>query len=221
MSRQPLRRTIVHLALQELVVGVAVSLLLVAAFIALGRLVAGGMLAVDQAVSLALHRLASPPLTAAMRLITELGAAVVAVPLLGLTVGVLLARRRRGLAVLVAVSWLGSWAIDTLTKLVFARARPSLFEPLASAASYSFPSGHTLSAVISFGLLAYLLARRRSPWVRAALVLGAVVLMVLVAVSRIYLGVHYFTDVLGSFIIGSAWLLVSVLALRRVETRDR
>jgi undecaprenyl-diphosphatase len=210
---------ILALAVEELVIGAVASLVLVSLFIVLGALVAGQVIAIDRAVSLTLHAFASPPLTAAMRLVTRLGEAIVGVPLLVLLAARLWGQRRPGLAVLIVVSWLGGWAIDALAKLVFARARPTLFEWLTTAPGYSFPSGHTLSAVVTFGLLAYLAGRERTRRQRTALAAGAVAIMLLVALSRIYLGVHYFTDVLGSFLVGSAWLLATVVVLRHAESR--
>jgi len=90
----------------------------------------------------------------------------------------------------------GATALNTALKLLLSRPRPSLFTPLVSASGFSFPSGHVTASVATFGFLAVLLWReKRFGWAIASLVL-----VPLVALSRIYLGVHYPSDVLGSLI---------------------
>jgi membrane-associated phospholipid phosphatase len=94
--------------------------------------------------------------------------------------------------------------LNSLLKLLFARPRPNVFPPLMAETSYSFPSGHTMSAVAVYGLLALLLWQRgQYAW---ALLPGLWV--PLVALSRVYLGVHYPSDVLASLALGTIWLVI-------------
>jgi undecaprenyl-diphosphatase len=94
-----------------------------------------------------------------------------------------------------------------LLKLLFARPRPNVFPPLTLETSFSFPSGHTMAAVAFYGLIAILLWRdHHYGW---ALLPGLWV--PLVALSRIYLGVHYPSDVLASLAVGTIWLALILL----------
>ncbi len=102
------------------------------------------------------------------------------------------------------VSFVGTFLLNSLLKFIFARPRPDLFPPLVVEHSYSFPSGHTMSAIAYFGLLALVLWQRgRRGW---AVLAGLWV--PLVALSRVYLGAHYPSDVLASLAIGTIWLVI-------------
>lgn len=134
---------------------------------------------------------------------------------LTLLVGALLARRRRDWLplVLAAAAPGGCIAIGLTVKLVAQRPRPPMTWWAIPESGYSFPSMHTVAATTAFGVLAYLLPRT---WPPLRLVLGwcaAALGALLVAASRVYLGVHWPTDVAASFALGSAWLAVLVLAV--------
>lgn len=139
--------------------------------------------------------------------------------------GVLLAlwfRRRRAhywmIVCLVAVP--GGMLLNVALKHVFRRARPSFDDPLLSLATYSFPSGHTAAATVFYGLLACYLVRRVPAWrARVTIVLGAVAMVALVALSRMYLGVHYLSDVLAAAAEGAAWLAICVTAVSTLHRR--
>jgi membrane-associated phospholipid phosphatase len=116
------------------------------------------------------------------------------------------------LALMLAVP--GGMLLNVLLKYTFQRARPRFDEPLLTLASYSFPSGHTSGAMLFYGLLAaYLVCTLPRPGARAA-VLGLATLMVaLVALSRVYLGVHYLSDVLAGIAFGGAWFAVCITVI--------
>lgn len=113
----------------------------------------------------------------------------------------------------------GGLMLNVLLKYVFQRARPSFDEPLVSLATFSFPSGHTSGATVLYGMLAaWLVCHCRSRALQALIVALALLLIVLVALSRLYLGAHYLSDVLAGMAVGGAWLVVcitSVSTLRR------
>jgi len=113
--------------------------------------------------------------------------------------------------------------LNILLKHSYQRARPSFDEPLLTLATYSFPSGHTLAATVFYGVLAcYLWTRTRGVAQHGAVFAGAVLMVALVAFSRIYLGVHFLTDVLAAVAEGLAWLAICVTAvasLRRHRER--
>jgi undecaprenyl-diphosphatase len=114
-------------------------------------------------------------------------------------------------AYLVVTGFVGG-AVDTAVKVLVDRDRPSLSDPIATAHGQSFPSGHTMLATYGYGalLLAFLpvLPRRTRPWAIG----GWLVLVGLIALSRLGLGVHYISDVLGGFVLGLAWLALSTAA---------
>jgi undecaprenyl-diphosphatase len=122
---------------------------------------------------------------------------------------------RRGhsrLAVFLVVTTLGGGLLDTVVKEAVGRPRPSLLEPVATARGKSFPSGHAMSSTVAYGalLLVFLpaIGRRYRPLVIA----GTVALVAAIGFSRLALGVHYITDVLGGYVLGLAWLAASVAA---------
>jgi undecaprenyl-diphosphatase len=98
---------------------------------------------------------------------------------------------------------------NQVLKMIFRRPRPELHR-LAEAAGYSFPSGHSMNSLIFYGFAAYLLiryGRHRSRYLFAG-VIG--ILVLLIGVSRIYLGVHYASDVLAGFLVSTGWLILAV-----------
>jgi len=100
---------------------------------------------------------------------------------------------------------------NLILKLIFRRPRPELLR-LVEESGYSFPSGHSMSSLIFYGFFAYLLVRygkHRSKYFFVG-VLG--VLVVLIGLSRIYLGVHYASDVLAGFLVGAGWLILAIRA---------
>ena len=150
----------------------------------------------------------SPGLTQIARIVTALGS----VPFLTagsiLTAFVLVTRGfiYRFLAVVVTMG--GGSLLNILLKHFFQRQRPVLENPLVTLSSFGFPSGHTMGATLFYGLLALLIAHS-TRWGWSHRVFGfccAALLIALVGTSRIYLGAHYLTDVLGAIALGLAWL---------------
>jgi undecaprenyl-diphosphatase len=110
--------------------------------------------------------------------------------------------------------------IDTAVKILVDRPRPVVDHPIATALGKSFPSGHAMSSTVTYGALALvflpLLPRRSRPWA-----LGGVVLLVLaIGTSRLFLGVHFVSDVVGGFILGLAWLSASTAAFSIWRTEE-
>jgi len=119
-----------------------------------------------------------------------------------------------------AFSVLKAFVLNVALKHVFQRARPMFEDPLVSLATYSFPSGHTAAATVFYGLLACYLVRRVRTWrARALVLLGAVLMVMLVALSRMYLGVHYLSDVLAAAAEGAAWLAICITAVSTLHRR--
>ena len=109
------------------------------------------------------------------------------------------------------VTWLaavsGSALLNWLLKGLFQRPRPHFAHPLVVESSYSFPSGHAMESFVAYGMLAYLAVLALRTWeARVAVVCGAALLVVLIGFSRMYLGVHYFSDVIAGYAAGGVWL---------------
>ncbi|MDB5862434.1 MAG: hypothetical protein JWO70_240 [Betaproteobacteria bacterium] len=112
-------------------------------------------------------------------------------------------------------------AINVLLKSLFRRSRPVPDEPLMTLATYSFPSGHTAGTTLFYGVLAaYIVSHTRSTPVRTAAVLGWAGAVALVAFSRVYLGVHYLTDVIAAAAWSSAWVALCLLVTSPVRLRS-
>lgn len=101
-----------------------------------------------------------------------------------------------------------------VTKIIIARPRPPLVNALAPEKTYSFPSGHTFVAIVFYGLLAYFIfVSTQKRWVRIITVVSALLIILLIGFSRIYLGAHWPSDVLSSDAVGVAWLTALITAL--------
>jgi membrane-associated phospholipid phosphatase len=163
----------------------------------------------DGWLAAALHAHASPGATTASRLVTELGSTTVLVLVTLVGAGHLARLGRRGDAVLVITALVGAEALTWSLKALFRRERPTFDDPVATASSFSYPSGHALVSLAVYGALAYVLLRgRRSPRARAV-VAGCVALGVAaIGFSRLYLGVHYLSDVLAGYAVGFALILL-------------
>ncbi|HYW56630.1 MAG TPA: phosphatase PAP2 family protein [Polaromonas sp.] len=108
----------------------------------------------------------------------------------------------------------GGMLLNIVLKLSFQRARPTFDEPLLSLVTYSFPSGHAVAATVFYGVIATMLVIRTRGWpLRLFIVAVALTMIALVAFSRVYLGVHYLSDVLGGFAVAVAWLTLCVVGI--------
>lgn len=150
--------------------------------------------------------------------ITSLGSiAVLGIVSLAVVAYLFLARSRAE-ALLVLVAVLGGVAINSFLKIQFARPRPDLFVPAAKVFTASFPSGHAAFSATTYMTLAALLARTTERHrLRFYFVGVAVILTLMIGVSRVYLGVHYPTDVLAGWCIGSAWALLCWAIMTRLQ----
>jgi undecaprenyl-diphosphatase len=155
------------------------------------------------------HR--TPGLVGGLRAVSWLGGPPFLALLTVAAAGFVLVRGRRKLCVFLVVTCLGGSLIDTVVKLVVNRPRPVVDHPVATAFGKSFPSGHAMSSTVVYGalLLVFLPAAGRR---RRALVAFVTALVLAVGCSRLLLGVHFVSDVLGGFVLGLAWLAASVAA---------
>jgi undecaprenyl-diphosphatase len=173
----------------------------------------------DEGVLLWMNRRATPSLDVAAMEVTALGSGLV-VTTVALVAGTLLWQMgRRAYAALLAAGVGGAWVIYPVLKHIFDRPRPHLVEWRAHhAASWSYPSGHATLSMVLLVLLAYIVHRlssRRRTGVAAMLLAGVAV--VLVGLSRLYLGVHYPSDVIAGFGVGFAWAVFCALAVEALR----
>ena len=158
-------------------------------------------------------------LTSVMRAITELGSTGGVV---GVTLGVAVICLLFGKwleAPTFALTVLGSFLTSEWLKRVFKRPRPPM-PWLAAATNYSFPSGHSLVTLALYGLLAYLVFQNLKPGrIRSILTGFLLVIPFLIGISRIYLGVHYPSDVLGGWILAAVWIGSSVFVMKAIRFR--
>lgn len=148
----------------------------------------------------------TPGLTSFMTEITPLGTGVVVLMVVGVAGAFLWHTEHKHSARLLLASTAGGILLNNALKLWFDRPRPTVFAWETHAASSSFPSGHAMSATVVYGTVAYLLARlQKHWWARAITLTSAVVIIALICLTRLYLGVHYPSDVLGGIVVGLAW----------------
>jgi membrane-associated phospholipid phosphatase len=152
--------------------------------------------------------------------VTQLGSVEVLTGLAVAVALVLIVRRLRLLALVWLLALAGCGLLDAGLKLVFMRERPPFRDAGILETTASFPSGHAMGSFVSYGLVAYLLLLglplgKKWRYIACALVL----LVVLIGCSRIYLGAHYFSDVVGGYLVGSAWLATCITAVETVRRR--
>jgi undecaprenyl-diphosphatase len=138
--------------------------------------------------------------------ITFLGTGLVVMTIVAISSLFLYLSRHRYSAGLLLFATLGALVLNTLLKASFDRPRPQIFQWGTHVLSSSFPSGHAMSATVVYSMVAFLAARLEAKrWVRWLVILVAVVLIVLIGSSRVYLGVHYPSDILAGVLMGFAW----------------
>jgi len=157
--------------------------------------------------------LRSPGATTFFTTMSAIGGPVgLAVLVLGVAIVLLLVGRFRWVLYL-TVTVGGGALLNEALKLYFARGRPDIAEMLRQARGYSFPSGHAMGSTVVFGALSYLAFRTATQWrwKAAAVALGATIVLA-VSLSRVYLGVHWISDVVAGIAAGTLWVVVSTMA---------
>ena len=227
-TRRALADRLTLVAALYLVAGLAAALFVVWAFAEVTEeVVEGESRAFDRAVLLWIAGNVPGWLDGPMRAVTALGYYWVVIPLLALVEALFYLLRWRLSAVLLAVSTVGGVVLTTVLKSVFRRARPEVIESGYTAGFYSFPSGHATIAVGFYGTLAFILAYHLRGVARWAVVALGCLIVLAVGFSRLYLGVHYPTDVLAGFLATPVWLVsvggvyVFWLSVRGLRTAER
>jgi undecaprenyl-diphosphatase len=168
---------------------------------------------VDTAFTAALGQSVPLPALQLFASITQLGNPLTVIVICVVVAAALLWRRRRWLALAWVIAVAGNSLLNVTLKSVFARVRPPHADGLVAASGYSFPSGHASGSVVLYGMLAYLAVRLLPrPW-PLPIVLAATAVAFATGSSRVFLRVHYASDVLAGFASGTAWLVVCIVSI--------
>lgn len=176
----------------------------------------------DLTVANALHRHATPALIELAKAISQLGSpGFVAAWSLVICV-VLLKERQRVLLIGWIAALAGGGLLDQGLKLAFRRPRPTWEAPYLVAHGWSFPSGHAMGSLVAYGMLTYVLVLHlRSRAARWAVIAGAVVLVLAIGFTRLFLGVHFFSDVIAGYAGGTVWLAACVSGLEVIRRKGK
>ena len=168
----------------------------------------GELLAVDSSVREFVHSLSSPRLTAVMRAVSYMGKVRTLVILgTGVAAVMLYLRAFRSTAIFL-ITMAGEIMLEVTLKATYQRARPEPFFDLPPPESYSFPSGHALGSLCFYGILAWIVVRRiQDKRIKTAIAVLTAIFILLIGLSRVYLGVHYPSDVLAGFVAGLIWTI--------------
>jgi membrane-associated phospholipid phosphatase len=168
----------------------------------------------DRAAAAGLNRLiaGNGPLVTTIKAVTWLGGDGVLWTVVGVAAALLAIRKRWRLTAYLLVTAAGALVLDPVLKSLAGRLRPVVAHPIAHGAGNSFPSGHTLGSIVCYGaILLVFLPAARGRW-RVGFITVVAVLVALIGISRILLGVHYVSDVVGGWAIGIAWLGLTAFA---------
>jgi undecaprenyl-diphosphatase len=208
-----------------LFVGLGLCVLLFGFVSLAGEVIDGDTQAFDTAILRALRDPADPArpigpvwIEGPLLDLTALGGATVLALVVAVVAGFLVLQTRYRTAIVVVIAWVSGELLNAAMKHVFNRPRPSIVPHLRIVYTSSFPSGHAMESAIVYLTLAAILMRASQSRVTKFYILGiAVLLTTLIGISRVYLGVHYPTDVLGGWIVGFVWASICWLAARRFE----
>jgi undecaprenyl-diphosphatase len=205
----------------HLAVGLMVTAAL-AAFVVLAEdVVTGGRIAAfDQVFARELRAATTPAWAGVFAVITIFGSGPALTAAAGAIGTVLIVRGQKVAGVWFMTAQAGGALLNYVLKQTFERTRPEFADPVLAASSWSFPSGHAMATFIFCGLGAYLIVRASRSWLAAGLAIAATLAWcVLISFSRLYLGVHFASDVIAGMCAGAAWVAVCVSGLEVVRRR--
>jgi membrane-associated phospholipid phosphatase len=169
--------------------------------------------AFDKTILLWIHSFANPTLDRIMHIVTSLNNPDIVSIVAGVALIMLLWKRCYPEAKIFVIDCAGGVVLSYGLKSVFGKTRPDLWQSAIEEVSFSYPSGHALGSTVLYGFLAYLFATR-FPRFSGLIYLLAVTLIGAVGLSRLYLGVHWPTDILGGYGIGFLWLTFCITMLK-------
>jgi undecaprenyl-diphosphatase len=174
----------------------------------------------DNRISEYIHSLSSPLLTSIMKFFTFIGSgSVIAIIMIIAIIFLYVVLKHRSELVLLVGVVIGSALLNLVLKVIFHRARPTI-NRLIEESGYSFPSGHSMAAFTLYGILTFLLWKHISSYIgRSFIIIFDILMITMISVSRIYLGVHYPSDILGGFLISGTWLILTIWTYQKYQER--
>ena len=161
-----------------------------------------------------IHNSTNPIITSIMKFISFIGSATFLVPAIAMVISYAIVKKKYYITKLILLSTAGSWILNFLLKEIFQRTRPVEYF-LVNQGGLSFPSGHSMVTMTFYTTLAYLLAKNTKNANKKRLIkIIAYVMIILMGISRIYLGVHWPTDVLGAYLIGYIFYYLSITLIK-------
>ena len=160
----------------------------------------------DSSLLLWIHQFANPQLDSLMLFITALGDPGMVITVFISTIAWLGMKRRYTDVIRFIIACVGGVLLNQVMKLFFAKPRPELWMRLISEHSFSFPSGHAVGSMVVYGFIAYILAREFSIYQRYIYAVASTIIIA-IGFSRLYLGVHYPTDIIAGYGVGILWLI--------------
>ncbi|HEY2791298.1 MAG TPA: phosphatase PAP2 family protein [Micromonosporaceae bacterium] len=199
--------------------GVSAAAFLFAVLLVLVRLQWAPMESVDRGLADDLNPLVAHDhfLVAILKRITWLGSDGVLWTLIGATTLVMAIRRQWRLAVYLLIAGAGALILDPVLKSLVGRLRPVVPHPVAHGGGNSFPSGHSLGSIVCYGAILLVFLPAVAPRWRVAVRSAVIALVALIGISRLMLGVHYLSDVIGAWALGIAWLGLTAYAFELVR----
>ena len=187
-----------------------------------GHVRSGSTQAFDDTVLSWIGKQRTPVLDSVMLEITALGTGTVVMMVVFVAGLFLWLNQHKHSAALLVIATLGCLLLNNLLKAGFGRPRPDVIAWSTHASFYSFPSGHAMSATVVYSTVAYLAARlQRTHKARVAMMATALLIILLICVSRLYLGVHYPSDVIAGMVIGLAWAGFCMATLEAIQLYAR
>jgi membrane-associated phospholipid phosphatase len=175
---------------------------------------------IDNVVELAVHSIDNHVMDVVMRGFTFMGSPFAVIPIaLAVVIWAVRKKETRAAAAFVVVLVMTE-ALNVMLKHTFERPRPTLFQEIETLHSYSFPSGHAMAAAAIYGMMGVVVARL-APTHRRLLVVGLPILILMIGISRIYLGVHWPSDVLAGFAAGAFIVLAGALTLDGIPSAHK
>ncbi|MBQ4262933.1 MAG: phosphatase PAP2 family protein [Bacilli bacterium] len=172
----------------------------------------GKILNMDYRVILAINNIIDSRLTALFKFITLFGDWYLPIFIICIT---FLFLKNKSYSIILTINYLLGILLSVTTKLIISRPRPN-YSIIPTPDNYSFPSGHTLTSIVFYGMLYYLISQTiKNEILKLTLFIFLTFLLILISFSRIYLGVHYFTDVLGGIILGSILVAQNINIVRK------
>lgn len=174
--------------------------------------------AFDENILLWIHRFSHPILDTIMLNITKLGNPTVVVTITIITFGILWWKQYRQEATIFGIHASGGVILSYGLKFTFSKSRPQLWEQLIKETSFSYPSGHALGSMVLYGFIAYLLASHYPKFAKIIYIF-ALILIGTIGLSRLYLGVHWPTDIIAGYGVGYLWVIFSITMLKLQKSR--